>query len=150
MAPPTLSKITLLSLSLSLSLLVCSALASHFSIVGYSPEDLTSIDKLINLFESWMAKHGKSYESIEEKLHGFEVFKDNLEHIDETDKKVSSYWLGLNEFADLSHEEFKERYLGLTADLSNKRDRRHSRSQRVQVREMLKCPSQWIGEKKVL
>ncbi|KAK9164756.1 hypothetical protein Syun_005658 [Stephania yunnanensis] len=119
MAPPTLSKITLLSLSLSL--LVCSALASHFSIVGYSPEDLTSIDKLINLFESWMAKHGKSYESIEEKLHRFEVFKDNLEHIDETNKRVSSYWLGLNEFADLSHEEFKERYLGLTADLSNSR-----------------------------
>ena len=28
--------------------------------------------------------------------------------IDETNKKISSYWLGLNEFADLSQEEFKD------------------------------------------
>ncbi|XP_059461680.1 cysteine protease XCP1-like [Corylus avellana] len=71
------------------------------------------MDKLIELFESWMSKHSKSYESIEEKLHRFDIFKDNLEHIDETNKKVSNYWLGLNEFADLSHEEFKQMHLGL-------------------------------------
>lgn len=53
---------------------------------------------------------------MEEKLHRFEIFKDNLKHIDETNKKVSNYWLGLNEFADLSHEEFKQMYLGLKAD----------------------------------
>ncbi|KAL1814991.1 hypothetical protein ACET3Z_017565 [Daucus carota] len=99
-----------------------SVLARDFSIVGYAPDDLTCIDKLINLFESWLAKHGKSYESIEEKLHRFEIFKDNLMHIDETNKKISSYWLGLNEFADLSHEEFKEKYLGLKVDLSTRRE----------------------------
>ncbi|KAK1400299.1 Xylem cysteine proteinase [Heracleum sosnowskyi] len=98
-----------------------SALARDFSIVGYAPEDLTCIDKLINLFESWLAKHGKSYESIEEKLHRFEIFKENLMHIDETNKKISSYWLGLNEFADLSHDEFKDKYLGLKVDLSTRR-----------------------------
>ncbi|XP_060667531.1 cysteine protease XCP1 [Ziziphus jujuba] len=106
------SKVALLAL-LSASLFVCYAMAHDFSIVGYSPEHLTSIDKLIELFESWMSKHGKTYRSIEEKLHRFEIFKDNLMHIDETNKKISSYWLGLNEFADLSHEEFKSKYLGL-------------------------------------
>ncbi|GAU51427.1 hypothetical protein TSUD_309280, partial [Trifolium subterraneum] len=71
------------------------------------------MDKLIELFESWMSRHGKIYETIEEKLLRFEVFKDNLKHIDDRNKIVSNYWLGLNEFADLSHQEFKNKYLGL-------------------------------------
>ncbi|KAE8057439.1 hypothetical protein FH972_014132 [Carpinus fangiana] len=100
-------------LAFSVCIFACSAFARDFSIVGYSPEDLTSMDKLIELFESWMSKHSKSYESVEEKLHRFDIFKDNLKHIDETNKKVSNYWLGLNEFADLSHEEFKQMHLGL-------------------------------------
>lgn len=106
----------LLLLALSMSFLTSLALAHAFSIVGYSPEDLTCIDKVIQLFESWISKHSKVYDSLEEKLHRFEIFKDNLKHIDETNKKVSNYWLGLNEFADLSHEEFKNMYLGLKAD----------------------------------
>ncbi|KAF8377957.1 hypothetical protein HHK36_031346 [Tetracentron sinense] len=108
-------------LSFSMSLFIYSALARDFSIVGYSPDDLTCIDKLLNLFESWMSKHEKIYDNIEEKLHRFEVFKDNLKHIDETNQKVSSYWLGLNEFADLSHEEFKKMYLGLKVDFPERR-----------------------------
>ncbi|KAJ1287266.1 hypothetical protein BS78_03G418000 [Paspalum vaginatum] len=84
-----------------------------FSIVGYSPADLSSHGRLMELFERWVSRHRKAYASVEEKLRRFEVFKDNLEHIDETNRKVSSYWLGLNEFADLTHEEFKGTYLGL-------------------------------------
>lgn len=113
------SKVSLLALSVSLS--ICFAMANDFSIVGYSPEHLTSVGKLIELFESWMSKHGKTYRSLEEKLHRFEVFQDNLQHIDETNKKITSYWLGLNEFADLSHEEFKSKYLGLKADFPRTR-----------------------------
>ncbi|WOG97694.1 hypothetical protein DCAR_0417035 [Daucus carota subsp. sativus] len=117
-----LSSKHLLLLSFFIAIFSSSVLARDFSIVGYAPEDLTSVDKLINLFESWLAKHAKSYQSIEEKLHRFEIFRENLVHIDETNKKVSSYWLGLNEFADLSHEEFKKMYLGLRADLSTRRE----------------------------
>ncbi|XP_024020106.1 cysteine protease XCP2 [Morus notabilis] len=62
-------------------------------------------------FESWMAKHGKIYEDLEEKMQKFKIFKNNLRHIDQTNKKISNYWLGLNEFADLSHEEFKNKGL---------------------------------------
>ena len=87
--------------------------SDFYSIVGYAPEDLGSHDRLIKLFEEWVAKYRKAYASFEEKLRRFEVFKDNLKHIDEINKKVSSYWLGLNEFADLTHEEFKATYLGL-------------------------------------
>ena len=87
--------------------------SDFYSIVGYAPEDLGSHDRLIKLFEEWVAQYRKAYASFEEKLRRFEVFKDNLKHIDEINKKVSSYWLGLNEFADLTHEEFKATYLGL-------------------------------------
>ncbi|XP_031102140.1 cysteine protease XCP1-like [Ipomoea triloba] len=108
------SKFSLLAfLSLSLSLFAAKTFANEFSIVGYAPDDLTCIDKLINLFESWIEKHGKMYESIEEKVQRFEIFKENLEHINERNKNVKNYWLGLNEFADLRHEEFKQKYLGL-------------------------------------
>ncbi|OVA00666.1 Peptidase C1A [Macleaya cordata] len=147
MALSSFSKLCFLSLSLSL-LLVCSTLAHDFSIVGYSPEDLTSIDKLIDRFETWMSKHGKSYKSIEEKLHRFEVFKDNLKHIDETNKKDNtSYWLGLNEFADLSHEEFKEKYLGLkAADQLPKR--RESSSKDFSYRDVVDLPKSVDWRKK--
>lgn len=104
----------------------------EFSIVGYSPEKLTSMDKLVELFESWMLKHGKSYESTEEKLHRFEIFKDNLKHIDERNRElqvISSYWLGLNEFSDMSHEEFKNKYLtGLKPDDELSRRSHHDSS----------------------
>ncbi|CAN7072623.1 unnamed protein product [Brassica oleracea var. botrytis] len=42
----------------------------------------------------------------------------------ETNKKVKSYWLGLNEFADLNHEEFKNEYLGLKTDIERGDDER--------------------------
>lgn len=60
-----------------------------------------------------MSEHSKAYQSVEEKVHRFEVFRDNLMHIDQRNNEISSYWLGLNEFADLTHEEFKRKYLGL-------------------------------------
>ena len=109
-----------LKLSLALLLLcvgACVARNSDFSIVGYSEEDLSSHDRIIELFEKWLAKYRKAYASFEEKLERFEVFKDNLKHIDEINKEVTSYWLGLNEFADLTHDEFKATYLGLKGDL---------------------------------
>ncbi|GKD87677.1 xylem cysteine proteinase 2 [Tanacetum coccineum] len=52
------------------------------------------------------------FSTLAQKLHRLEIFKDNLKHIDETNKKLSNYWLGLNEFADLSLEEFKNMFLG--------------------------------------
>lgn len=107
------ASLKLLFALVTLSFFAGKTMGSEFSIVGYSPDDLTCIDKIINLFESWIEKHGKIYETIEEKLHRFEIFKENLKHIDERNKIVSNYWLGLNEFADLSHDEFKNKFLGL-------------------------------------
>ncbi|XP_021284754.1 cysteine protease XCP2-like [Herrania umbratica] len=145
MAFSSISKIFLVSFSLCL--FAYSALAHDFSILGYSPDDLTSTDKLIDLFESWMSKHKKVYESIEEKLHRFDIFKDNLMHIDETNKKISNYWLGLNEFADLSHEEFTKMYLGLKVDLTRISGRSES-DEEFTYREVMDLPKSVDWRKK--
>ncbi|ESQ46395.1 hypothetical protein EUTSA_v10000553mg [Eutrema salsugineum] len=99
---PSLTKLSLL-VAISASALLCSALPRDFSIIGYTPEHLTSTDNLLELFESWMSEHSKAYQSVEEKVHRFE-----------RNNEISSYWLGLNEFADLTREEFKGKYKDVT------------------------------------
>ncbi|XP_021911524.1 papain-like [Carica papaya] len=89
--------------------------SGDFSIVNYSQDNLISTERFIQLFESWMLKYNKIYKNIDEKIYRFEIFKDNLKYIDETNKKNNSYWLGLNVFADLSNNEFKEKYIGSIA-----------------------------------
>ncbi|KAG6469996.1 cysteine protease XCP1-like [Zingiber officinale] len=113
MATSITANLALFLLCINLINIMSSALPPDFSILGYSDEDLTSPDKLIHLFELWMSKHSKSYSSLEEKLMRLELFEDNLKHIDETNRKQRSYWLGLNAFADMSQDEFKAKYLGL-------------------------------------
>ncbi|KAL9238334.1 hypothetical protein vseg_012768 [Gypsophila vaccaria] len=104
-------------LSLGVLLAVHQVASREFSIIGYSPDDLGSEERLHDLFMSWMSRHEKRYSSLEERLQKFEVFVDNLKHIDQRNKQISgSYWLGLNEFADLSHDEFRKRYLGLKVE----------------------------------
>ncbi len=90
------------------------AIQLDHSIVGYSPEDLNSEERLADVFQSWMRKHEKSYESVSEMNQRFSIFKDNLRYIHSHNVQEStpSYSLGLNNLADLTHEEFKSRYLG--------------------------------------
>jgi hypothetical protein len=51
------------------------------SIVGYLLEDLNSEECLVDLFQSWMLKHEKSYESVSQMNQRFAIFKDNLRYI---------------------------------------------------------------------
>jgi xylem cysteine proteinase len=86
----------------------------HDSIVGYSPKDLDTEERLGDLFQSWMRKHEKSYESESETNQRFAIFKDNLRYIHSHNMQepTPSYSCGLNNFADLTHEEFKTLYVG--------------------------------------
>jgi len=68
-------------------------------------------------FTQWMVKFEKSY-APEEFFYRYETFKANLDFIENHNtKKNSSYTLGVNQFADLSHGEFKNTYLGYNAEL---------------------------------
>ncbi|XP_021292413.1 zingipain-2-like [Herrania umbratica] len=63
--------------------------------------------------EQWMATYGRKYESKSEKEKRFNIFKDNLEYIESFNKAGNrSYKLGINEFADMTHDEFLAAHSG--------------------------------------
>ncbi|GAA0157224.1 cysteine protease [Lithospermum erythrorhizon] len=71
-----------------------------------------SDDQIRDLYESWLAKHAKLYGAFGEKDKRFQIFKDNLMFIDEHNSQDKNYKLGLNRFADLTNEEYRNMYVG--------------------------------------
>lgn len=58
--------------------------------------------------EHWMARYGRTYHDALEKERRFEIFKENVELIESFNAaKDKPYKLSVNEFADLTNEEFK-------------------------------------------
>ena len=77
-------------------------------------------DEVKAMYESWLIKYGKSYNSLGERERRFEIFKETLRFIDEHNADTShSYKLGLNQFADLTDEEFRSRHLGFISGSNN-------------------------------
>ncbi|MQM02135.1 hypothetical protein Taro_034899, partial [Colocasia esculenta] len=72
------------------------------------------------LFEEWQVKHEKSYQDLEEKQKRFEIFRNNLQFIDEHNRPENnhSFTVGLNDFADLSHEEYRSMFLSPQLNMS--------------------------------
>lgn len=99
----------------ALCLSISSAENPH--VLSYSPSDLHSEAKLVSLFDAWNMKHGKHYTVAQklEKHKRFHIFRDNLMRIEaHNSKEGSTFKLGLNRFADLTQDEFKQsRRLGL-------------------------------------
>ncbi|PSE33333.1 hypothetical protein C7G60_18605, partial [Acinetobacter baumannii] len=88
--------------------------SSDFSVIGYDITDLASDETIFLIYERWLAKHGKVYNenNLDQKQARFHIFKDNLLYIDAHNRRNESYSLGLNEFADLTNDEFKSMYVG--------------------------------------
>ncbi|EHA8587350.1 Senescence-specific cysteine protease SAG39 [Cocos nucifera] len=57
--------------------------------------------------EQWMVQHGRVYKKSAEKERRFQIFKANVELIESFNAGNSKYKLGVNQFADLTNEEFK-------------------------------------------
>ncbi|KAH7276602.1 hypothetical protein KP509_39G014000 [Ceratopteris richardii] len=82
-----------------------------------SNDDFPSPEEMSSLFLSWLDENPRSYANDTgsrsfEKLRRFSIFGDNFRHILRHNRGGgSSYWLDLNSFADLTHEEFKAAYL---------------------------------------
>jgi KDEL-tailed cysteine endopeptidase len=58
--------------------------------------------------ERWMVEYGRVYKDAAEKARRFEVFKDNVAFVESFNaNKNNKFWLGVNQFADLTTEEFK-------------------------------------------
>jgi C1A family cysteine protease len=121
------------------------SLALDMSIISYDkthPDKSTQrTDKeVMNMYEEWLVKHGKSYNALGEKDKRFEIFKDNLKFIDEHNSQNLSYKLGLNRFADLTNEEYRTKFLGTRMDPNRRMKKVGSRSNRYAPRVGDKLP----------
>ncbi|XP_057465261.1 senescence-specific cysteine protease SAG39-like [Actinidia eriantha] len=58
--------------------------------------------------KQWMARYGRVYQDATEKEKRYKIFEANVEYIDSFNNAGNqSYKLGVNEFADLTNEEFR-------------------------------------------
>ncbi|EER14352.1 cathepsin L, putative, partial [Perkinsus marinus ATCC 50983] len=73
-------------------------------------------------FMGFQHKFGKNYESKEEEVKRNAIFRAHLHYIEQVNAKNLSYKLGVNEHADLTHEEFAALKLGTSSKMSMKRD----------------------------
>ncbi|KAF3643034.1 Senescence-specific cysteine protease SAG39 [Capsicum annuum] len=63
---------------------------------------------MVQKHDQWMARFGHVYTDDIEKAKRFIIFKDNVEYIDSVNKAgIKPYKLDINEFADLTNEEFR-------------------------------------------
>lgn len=96
----------LLVAALSLALVI--GVAESFD---YHERDLATEDSLWDLYERWRSHHTVS-RSLDEKHKRFNVFKENVKHVHNTNKVDKPYKLKLNKFADLTNHEFRSAYAG--------------------------------------
>ncbi|KAK9053253.1 hypothetical protein SSX86_029886 [Deinandra increscens subsp. villosa] len=85
-------------------------------LVENSPPRRTD-EEVKTTYELWLVRHGKTYNALGEKETRFQIFADNLRFIDEHNSSGNrTYTVGLNQFADLTNEEYRSLYLGAKAD----------------------------------
>ncbi|OIT05215.1 vignain [Nicotiana attenuata] len=86
-------------------------------VLGMWASQTTSRDlneaSMVQKHEYWMARFGRVYRDDAETAKRFKIFKDNVDYIESVNKAViRPYKLGINEFADLTNEEFRATHNG--------------------------------------
>nr|AAR92154.1 putative cysteine protease 1 [Iris x hollandica] len=89
----------------ALALLIVAIWASQ----GEAGRSLGENKSMLERHEQWMAQHGRVYKNAAEKAHRFEIFRANVERIESFNAENHKFKLGVNQFADLTNEEFKTR-----------------------------------------
>lgn len=76
-------------------------------------------------FGKFAQKYGKSYESSAEQAYRYRVFHKNLALIQEHNAKDLGYKLAVNHFADLTNNEFREKFLGFKMNATARKGAKH-------------------------
>lgn len=131
--PTTSVKVLFCTLSAMAKTLITTLLLALFSSLSYAI-DMSIIDhknKEGILYEKWLAEHGKIYNALGEKEKRFEIFKDNLRFIEEYNASENrTFKVGLNQFADLTNDEYRAVYLGTKSDARRRLVKSKNTSQR--------------------
>lgn len=77
----------------------------------YDDKEIESEEGLSKLYDRWRSHHSVP-RSLPEREKRFNVFRHNVMHVHNSNKKNRSYKLKLNKFADLTIHEFKNAYTG--------------------------------------
>ncbi|XP_054776555.1 zingipain-1-like [Prosopis cineraria] len=96
-----------------------SSVPNGYSILNQDLDKYNSKRQVFRLFQEWKKETGREYQTLEEEKMRFQIFKNNLKHIKEKNAKRKSsddYSLGLNQFSDMSYEEFSRIYLHETEE----------------------------------
>ncbi|KAK3225201.1 hypothetical protein Dsin_005063 [Dipteronia sinensis] len=77
----------------------------------FHEKELETDESFRDLYERWRSHHTVS-RSLDEKHKRFNVFKQNVLHVHNTNKMDKPYKLKLNKFADMTNQEFRSTYAG--------------------------------------
>ena len=92
------------SKALLLAILSCAFVCSAV----HAARDLTDDSAMAARHELWMSQYGRVYKDDAEKAQRFEVFKANVKFIESFNATGNrKFWLGINQFADLTNAEFR-------------------------------------------
>ena len=93
-------------------LLAAGTLLAFTAFVYVSSQNNIATEDHLSHFSEFANKYNKSYSSLNEKVYRAEIFKANLKLINEHNARPNeTYTVGVNEFADLTFEEFTAFYL---------------------------------------
>jgi len=70
-------------------------------------------------FNAWSLLHGKEYRTQVENNFRLKVFRNNLEFIENHNRQNLGFTVAMNQFGDLTNEEFRAMYLGTKINASN-------------------------------
>ncbi|RDX70011.1 Oryzain alpha chain, partial [Mucuna pruriens] len=119
------TQLVLLFLVWGLWAFLCYGLPSEYSILALELDKFPSEEGVVELFQRWKEEHQKFYRHTEEAKLRLENFKRNLKYIVERNAKRNSPYghsLGLNRFADMSNEEFNNRFISKVKKPFSKRN----------------------------
>ena len=117
--------------------------AMTISLIFCSIED----EIIFKKFEKFVHKYDKQYNSMEEFMERFKIFKSHILSLKEKNEIPSHHKIGITKFADLTDEEFRKQYCGFKMNKSN-----FVNLKKVELKKNLEVPESfdWITDKNVL
>eukprot|EP01105_Mastigella_eilhardi_P028533 TRINITY_DN9483_c0_g1_i1.p1 TRINITY_DN9483_c0_g1~~TRINITY_DN9483_c0_g1_i1.p1 ORF type:complete len:334 (-),score=76.25 TRINITY_DN9483_c0_g1_i1:46-1047(-) len=86
-------------------------LVAPAALASASPRSGIAEEVFFHQWEVWKTTHHRLYDSKAEHDSRYAVFKDNLDYISEWNAQPHTFTLGLNQFADLTHHQFRKMVL---------------------------------------